>query len=359
MNPYGYQEMWTKDGNVKVAALIPAYNPSNELISLVNEMSKSDFSTIIVVNDGSSCECDSVFAEIEKINKVILLRHAVNLGKGAALKTGLNHCYFGDHVGVVTIDADGQHLVEDSLKVAEVLKTHPESLVVGVRGFDKNVPWRSKFGNNITKYLFRLLMGQKLTDTQSGLRGIPISFICSLLKIGANGYEFELDMLLACKYTGRQIIEQPITTVYIDQNRYSHFNPLIDSMRIYFVLFRFTLVSIFSALIDNTVFILIYGFSSDILTSQVSARAVSMIFNYSAVKKVVFYSDVRQGKTFPKYLSLVIISGFVSYLLILGLTMFSPLSVVPAKLVAESIVFLANFAIQRDFIFTLDKNAQQ
>lgn len=351
--------MRTKDGNVKVAALIPAYNPSNELISLVHKISNSDFSTIIVVDDGSSRECDSVFAELEKINKVILLRHAVNLGKGAALKTGLNHCYFGDYVGIVTIDADGQHLVEDSLKVAEVLKKNPESLIMGVRDFGNNVPLRSKLGNMITKYLFRILIGHKLTDTQSGLRGIPRSFIPILLKIGAAGYEFELDMLLVCKYTGRRIIEQPITTVYIDQNRYSYFNPLIDSMRIYFVLFRFTLVSIFSALIDNTVFILIYVFSSNILTSQVSARAVSMIFNYSAVKKVVFYSDVRHGKTFPKYLSLVIISGFVSYLLIKVLTMFSPLSVVPAKLVAESIVFLANFAIQRDFIFTLDKNARK
>jgi glycosyltransferase involved in cell wall biosynthesis len=346
---------------VKVTALIPAYNPSKELLSLVKELSGSDFSAIVVVNDGCNRECDSIFAEVEKVDKVILLRHAVNLGKGAALKTGLNHayCYFADHIGVVTIDADGQHLIEDALKVAEELKKHPESLIMGVRGFDKNVPWRSKFGNNITKYLFRLLIGQKLTDTQSGLRGIPISFIRSLLKIGANGYEFELDMLLACKYTGRQIIEQPITTVYIDQNRSSHFNPLIDSMRIYFVLFRFTLAAIFSALIDNTVFILIYGFSSNILTSQVSGRAVSMIFNYSAVKKVVFYSDVKHGKTFPKYLSLVIISGFVSYLLIKGITMFSLLSVVPAKLVAESIVFLANFAIQRDFIFAQDKNATE
>jgi len=347
--------------NLKITALIPAYNPSKELIRLVNELSRTDFSAIIVVNDGSSRNCDSIFAELEKIDKVILLRHAINLGKGAALKMGLNHayCFFADHAGVVTIDADGQHLVGDSVKVAEALKKHPESLIMGVRSFGGNVPWRSNAGNTVTKYLFRLLIGQKLTDTQSGLRGIPRSLIPSLLRINSNGYEFELDMLLACKYTGRKIIEQIITTVYIDQNRSSHFNPFIDSMKIYFVLFRFTLAAIFSALIDNTVFILIYGFSSSILTSQVSARAVSMIFNYSAVKKVVFYSEVKHGKTFPKYFSLVIVSGFVSYLLIKVLTMISPLSVVPSKLIAESIVFLGNFAIQRDFIFVHNKDAQE
>jgi glycosyltransferase involved in cell wall biosynthesis len=351
--------MAIKDANLKVTALVPAYNPSKELLSLVNALSRSDFSAIVVVNDGCNRECDPIFAAVEKVDKVILLRHAVNLGKGAALKTGLNHvyCYFADHIGVVTIDADGQHLIEDSLKVAEELKKYPESLIMGVRNFGNDVPWRSKLGNTITKYLFGLLMGKKLADTQSGLRGIPRSFIPSLLKIGSNGYEFELDMLLACKYTYRQIVERPITTVYIDKNRSSHFNPFIDSMKIYFVLFRFTLAAIFSALIDNTIFIVIYGSSSSILTSQVSARAVSMIFNYSAVKKAVFYSDLNHRKTFPKYLSLVIISGFVSYLLIKFMTMFSLLSVVPAKLVAESVVFLANFAIQRDFIFAQDRTA--
>lgn len=350
-----------KDGDVKVIALIPAYNPSKELISLVNELSRSRFSAVIVVNDGSNRECDSVFAEVEKIDKAILIRHAINLGKGAALKTGLNHayCYFADHIGLVTIDADGQHLVEDAVKVAAMLEKHPESLIMGVRNFGDDVPWRSNFGNTVTKHLFRLLIGQKLTDTQSGLRGIPRSLIPSLLRISANGYEFELDMLLACKYTGRRIIEQIITTVYIDQNRSSHFNPFVDSMKIYFVLFRFTLAAIFSALIDNIIFILIYGFSSSILTSQVTARSVSMIFNYSAVKRVVFYSDAKHGKTFPRYLSLVIVSGLVSYLLIKFLTIFSPLSVVPSKLIAESIVFVGNFAIQRDFIFAQGKDATE
>jgi len=340
--------------NSKVAALIPAYNPSNGLIDLVRGISKSSFEVVVVVDDGSGRECDSTFAEIEKIEKVVLLRHAVNLGKGAALKTGLNQCCFGGYAGVVTMDADGQHLLEDSLKVAEALKTHSESLIMGVREFDKNVPLRSKVGNSITKYLFRLLTGQKLADTQSGLRGIPMSLIRSLLRIDSNRYEFELDMLLACKHMGRNIVQQPITTLYADQNRSSHFNPLIDSMRIYFVLFRFALAAISSALIDNAVFILVYSLSPGIFLAQVSARAISMGFNYLAVKKVAFYSDLKHRKTFPKYLSLVVVSGLVSYLLIKVLNSLLGISVVPAKLIAESVVFLANFAIQRDFIFTRD-----
>lgn len=89
-----------------------------------------------------------------------------------------------------------------------------------------------------------------------------------------------------------------------------------------------------------------------LLISQASARAVSMLFNYTAVKRAVFFSEQRHANTFPKYLILVIVSGTVSYHLIRFLTTFSTMSVLAAKISAESIVFLANFAIQRDFIFT-------
>lgn len=338
---------------MKLTAIIPAYNPPQQLVSFVRQLVASDFDCIIVVNDGSTSDCDPIFQAIERIEKVTLLRHAVNLGQGAALKTGFNHayCYFGDHIGVVTIDADGQHLLEDTLKVADVLKNHPGNLVIGVRAFDRNVPLRSKIGNSVTRFLFRLLIGQKLTDTQSGLRGIPRSFIPGLLKIGSNGFEFNLDMLLAWKYSGRQVIEQPIQTVYIKGNESSHFNPIVDSMKIYFVLFRFTLASLSAALIDYTVFILIYSLSSNLLAGQACARLVSMIFNYSVVKKLVFYSGEEIIRTFPKYVALAFFSGSISYLLIKVLTTLSPLPVIAAKAIVESLIFFANFAIQREFIF--------
>jgi len=341
---------------MQLTAIIPAHNPPAELVGFVTRLAASDFAHIIVVNDGSPSSCDPIFQAIERVEKVTLLRHAVNLGKGAALKTGFNHacCYFGDHLGVVTIDADGQHLLEDALKVADVLKSHPENLVMGVRTFGKNVPLRSKVGNILTSFLFRLLVGQKLTDTQSGLRGIPKSFLPRLLKIGSNGFEFELDTLLTWKYTGRQIIEQPIQPVYIKGNESSHFNPIMDSMKIYFVLFRFTLASLSSALIDYAVFILIYGLTSNLLAGQASARLISMFYNYSVVKKMVFFSGEQVSRTFPKYLALVIFSGTISYLLIKVLSTYFPVPVIAAKAIVESLVFLANFAIQRDFIFVKD-----
>jgi putative flippase GtrA len=344
-----------------IVALIPGFNPSEQLVPLVRELAGGGvFGAVVVVNDGSAPECAGVFEEIARLDRVRVLPHAVNLGKGAALKTGLNHlyCYFPDFSGVVVVDADGQHLPADAVKVARALEREPECLVMGARAFDGTVPWRSRFGNSFTRTVFRLLTGKKLSDTQSGLRGIPRSMIPMLLKLPANGYEFELDMLLGCKYTGRTIIEEPIQTVYLEGNKSSHFNPILDSMRIYFVLFRFALASLLSAVIDYSVFLFVFHLSASISASQAAARLVSMGVNYSAVKKAVFYSDQKASTTFPKYLALVCVSGLVSYLLIEALVWYLPVPVVVAKIMAESAVFLANFAIQRDFIF-VPKKAEQ
>jgi glycosyltransferase involved in cell wall biosynthesis len=334
--------------------LIPAYNPTKILLELAQALIRKGFQNIVVVNDGSGSECAAVFREIGQFPECTVLWHAVNLGKGAALKTGLNHiyCLFPDRVGVITLDADGQHLIGDVLRVEGALMLYPEKLIVGVRKFDKDAPFRSRVGNFITKNLFRLLLGKRLTDTQSGLRGIPMDFIPQLLKIGSNSYEFELDMLLACKYAGRPIFEEIITTVYLEGNKSSHFNPLIDSMKIYFALFRFTLASLLAALIDNGIFVLAYNSSLNIATSQIAGRALSATCNYLLVKKAVFYSKQPITKTLPAYFLLVCVSGVVSYFLIETIVAYFQVPVIVAKIFSETVIFLANFTIQRDFIFT-------
>jgi len=342
---------------MRIVAIVPAYDPGPGIVSLVRELAAAGFAGVVVVDDGSAAECGVLFDEIRAMEGARVLRHAVNLGKGAALKTGINHaaCHFADLAGVVTVDADGQHRAADAARVADALRDNPESLVMGVRSFDGEVPLRSRIGNALTAGVFRLLVGTRLTDTQSGLRGIPAGMFPVLLRLRARGYEFELDMLLACKHTDRRIVEQPISTIYLEGNRSSHFNPVLDSMRIYFTLLRFTFAGLLSAAIDYAVFILVFGLSGSILCSQASARLVSMGFNYAAVKRVVFYSGQSVGETLPRYLVLVCVSGCVSYLLIKGLVLFTPLPPVAAKLLAEPLVFLANFAIQRDFIFVTRK----
>ena len=172
---------------VQHAVLIPAYRPSAGLLDLVGDLSARGMNAILLVDDGSGPEFREIFHQAARFPGVQILRHAVNLGKGAALKTGINHalCVFPELIGIVTADADGQHHPEDIVRVADGLRQHPGALVLGCRTFDAAVPLRSRFGNILTRKLIATLIGAKLQDTQTGLRGIPASLAARLLPIDA------------------------------------------------------------------------------------------------------------------------------------------------------------------------------
>jgi glycosyltransferase involved in cell wall biosynthesis len=340
---------------MKLCVVIPAYKPGAPLLELLRALAAApEVAAIAVVNDGSGREFDGVFAAAREVPRTTVLLHAVNLGKGAALKTGMNYCLatHRDETVVVTADADGQHLPADILAVAREAMRERGSLVLGAREFDRAVPLRSKFGNVLTRYVLRFAVGCSLRDTQTGLRGIPSVLIPKLLKMTTGGYEFELDMLVLCKQMGIPIREVPIRTVYLEGNQSSHFDPLLDSMRIYFVLLRFTLASLATAVIDYTVFTTVLRTGEDVVQAQIAARAVALVFNYFTIKRLVFYSDQKHWVVFPRYVAVVILSGTVSYGFIRLLQQYLHLPVLAAKLCAETLVFIANFAVLREFIFT-------
>ena len=158
-------------------------------------------------------------------------------------------------------------------------------------------------------------------------------------------------MLLINKHRGGRIREVPISTVYIDGNQSSHFNPLIDSVKIYFTLLRFSLTSAATAVLDYAIFALALKYGAVLGVAQLIARTVALFFNYAAVRRVVFHSHRKHSVVFPRYVLLVIVSGLVSLGIMSLLVSQAHLSVLIAKLIAELAVFLANFAIQRDFIF--------
>jgi dolichol-phosphate mannosyltransferase len=312
----------------------------------------SQFRAVVVVNDGSGPEFDGVFAAAGEIEGVHLLAHVVNLGKGAALKTGLNYaaCRFPDSVGIVTADADGQHAAKDILRTARLLGERPGNLVLGARQFQGEIPFRSRLGNVLTRHVLRAVTGQKISDTQTGLRGIPMSFVPTLMRLRQNGYDFELEMLLACKQAMRPVSELVIDTIYRNGNRSSHFNPLLDSMRIYFLLIRFSAVSLTTAVLDNILFLAAFYFFPHILPSQIFGRALASLFNYYMNKRNVFRVQVRDSHALPKYWSCVVVFGTLSYALI-NLLHSAGFGVLPAKLTAETLLFALSFVVQRDFVF--------
>jgi glycosyltransferase involved in cell wall biosynthesis len=310
-----------------------------------------------VVDDGSTSAYGEIFARLSAMQDIRILRHAVNLGKGAALKTGMNFVLmeYPGAPGVITVDADGQHDPADVAEVAQIFDEHPESLVLGSRAFVGDVPLRSRLGNSITQTVMRFIAGQRLSDTQTGLRAIPRRLMERMLSVPATGYEFELEMLIAAKHLGFHVIEQPIRTIYEPGNPTSHFEPLRDSMRIYFVLLRFGMIAMLTAALDNILFYTFFHPTGNIAASLFGARLIALGFNYAAVRKAVFLSREQHRIALPRYLLLAAVNVALSYSLITFLSTRLGFHVMPAKITVESVLFIANFAIQRDFVFATGK----
>jgi len=336
-----------------VPVLIPAYNPDQKLVNIVTDLFNIGFTDIIIINDGSNNKCDNIFKQLSDTPGCHVLKHIVNLGKGRALKTGMNYFYdkFNNNIGVVTADADGQHSANDILNIAKELKRHANNLILGVRKFSKDVPLRSLIGNVMTKYVFKLFVGKKISDTQSGLRGIPKKIIPELVRIHGERYEYEMNMLIFMKQNNIDISEISIETIYLENNSSSHFNPLFDSMKIYFLLLRFVFSSFITSIIDFIIFFIGFKVSKSILISIILGRIVASVFNFFVNKKIVFNNDNTIIRTVSKYYFLVIVLGTFSYLLIEIFVLHMGISVNVAKIISETILFIMSFSLQRDIVF--------
>lgn len=340
----------------KIVVIIPAYNPDDRLLSLVDELLQNNFMQIVIVNDGST-EDGKVFSALEKAGKVKIVRHHVNLGKGRALKTAFNYILnsFEDCIGVITVDADGQHKLSDIQRCAAKLSTCylGNQIILGCRQFDSSheIPLRSRFGNLCTQYVLRYLCNIRVSDSQTGLRGIPMSLLPSLLKVTGEGYEYETNVLLEIVNMGGALIEIPVETVYEDGNRRSHFNPIRDSFKIYTVIFKYSLASLVSVLIDNITFIFLSAYFSNIYIMTYAGRTITALFNFTINKKVVFKKKgnvIRQGL---QYICLVIISGSISAFCVSTLHTLLGMEIVPLRLIVELILYFFNFYVQKNLIF--------
>lgn len=337
-----------------VVLLVPAYHPSAclpEIVSTVAGDPEACVESVVVVDDGSGPDYCETFCQLASLPGVTVLRHAVNLGVGAALKTGINYALvkWPDAVGVVTADADGQHAAVDIIRVAHKLAEQPDHMVLGVRDFGPGVPFRSRFGNILTRVIFALFTGRKIADTQTGLRGWPRSACLRCLRIVENGFDYLLECLLR---VDAPIVQVPIQTIYLDNNRTSHFNPIRDSMRIYFLFLRYCGSSLMSFLIDSTVFYPVLFYTHNVAISQAAGRAVSACIIFFVVKNLVFQSGASVARALAEYLTLVAASGLIAYTMITVMHSRLGFPIAPAKLLAEGLLFLGNFVIQRDLIFT-------
>ena len=357
---------------MNIVVLIPALNPDEKLIEYVKQLADYGFPRILVVNDGSAASYDAIFSRCAALDSCTVLRHEVNGGKGRALKTGMRHYLetLSGYDGIVTGDADGQHALADTAGLAALVSEHPDSLILGVRDFDEpHVPRRSRLGNKITSSVFRLFYGgRKLRDTQTGLRGIPNALIPWLCEIGGDRFEFEMNMLMECRLRKVPVLETPIQTIYIDENSSSHFNPVLDSFRVYWLLIgrflRYVLSSLVSYFIDITLYTLLVqlsilnGLLFGVLIATAAARVVSSVCNYILNKKIVFHKHGDFWRSFVRYgLSVMFVllcsAGFVS---VLG-SLFSldASETVLIKLCVDALLGLVSYTLQKKWVFRTPK----
>ena len=210
--------------------LIPAYKPDHLMIELLVKLKKEGFD-VVVVNDGSGEEFDSIFDEASKY--ALILKQDRNRGKGAALRYGFSYINLNpnNHKYVITCDADGQHAVSDIVRIDDRLH-ETNNVVFGTRKFDKSVPKRSRNGNFMSRLCRTLITKDYIGDDQCGLRGFPIEMLYNLVPLQGDHYEYEMNVVCSLQIKKMKIEELPIETIYINGNSSSHFRPNMDTFRI-------------------------------------------------------------------------------------------------------------------------------
>ena len=338
--------------------IIPAYKPDKELISIAEQMWECGC-RLVVVDDGSGEEYGEVFDAVSDI--CVILRHPENRGKGAAIKSALTYIeekrIHRDIVGIM--DADGQHLPEDMIRLLEVAEESARTMVLGVRNVGQKMPLRSRLGNEITRGVFHLVSGVRVSDTQTGLRAFGTELIPRLLEIEGERYEYEMNVLLTLAREKVHIEEVKIKTIYKDEdNSTSHFRTVIDSLRIYKDILKFTFSSMSSFVIDYLLFgilMLIFPHTAVyILCANIIARVVSSYYNYSMNCKYVF----KKGKEIRTAIDYFLLAGCIlvmNNVILESFVQVLRIPVYPAKILTECLLFLISWTVQRHMIFRRKK----
>lgn len=356
--------------------LIPSLAPDEKLTAYVVSLLDAGFGGVVVVDDGSGEKYLPLFDEIAGMERCFVLRHDVNRGKGAALRTGTKYIMEETAFdGIITADSDGQHTVKDALALAERLRPDESEMILGVRDFshsNRAVPFKSRAGNRLTSCVFLLLYGRFLPDTQTGLRAYGRALYAFMLDITGDRYEYETNALIVCSGRHVPIVNVPIDTIYINENQGSHFHPVRDSWRIYKILFggffKYASTSVLSTLLDLSLFSVLSWWvlplffdgmrtgrlNADltVLIATVLARCCSAIFNYVANKHFVFRLSSCKGAVL-RYAVLCIGVMLVSGYAVAALKTLLPfINETITKMVVDTLLFVSNYHIQRNWVFS-------
>ena len=357
------------------AIVLPSLDPDAKFARVVDGLVEAGFEHIVIVDDGSAPDHRHFFEAAAEKPGCTVLTHEVNRGKGRALKTAFSYVseQLPELAGVITIDGDGQHLLPDIVACGDRMLAEGDAVVLGCRDFSlPGIPPRSVAGNRTTSRFFRLLFGIRLSDTQTGLRAIPARYLETFCGVEGERFEYETNMLLMMKRLGIPFLEQPIATVYDPEDYSSHYNAVKDSLRIGKVMlrflmtgsgFRYVVSAVCSWLVDNGLYLLLMTLLGGRLAaaaastvSQVSARALSSLFNFTMNDRYVFQNGENHWKAFLKYYCLCIPQTLISVVsltaLVAGLKIGHPVLATLVKIVIELILFVISYYIQKKWVFS-------
>ncbi len=332
--------------------IIPAFEPDQRMLTLINDIQSNSDYNIIIINDGSNPSFNSIFDKAKEAG-CFILSHKTNKGKGAALKTAFRYLLEANETkGFVCADCDGQHTWSDIQKVATAISTQPVSIILGCREFIGKVPFKSRFGNKFTRFIFASLTGNKITDTQTGLRGFDASLLPWLVQIEGNRYEYEMNQLLQAKKDKLPLFCVPINTIYENKNAGSHFHPIRDSIRVYLPIVKFSLSSIVCGALDFILLFLLKRITDNLLFAVIGARLVSSVTNYILNRNLVF-EDKKGSKSlsFVQYYLLVGLILSLNYLLLSFLNERLSVPLFISKIVTEGVLFGLSYFVQHKIIF--------
>ena len=352
------------------AVVVPSLHPVREhFIPFLEELVQRAPGAVVVIDDGSGEEYRPVFVQAERLG-CLVLTHAENAGKGRALKTGLQHCV--EHLphlsGVITADSDGQHAVDDIERVATELDrlagAGTQAVVLGSRTFDAaDVPPRSRMGNTLTTSVIKGLFGRRVSDTQTGLRGLPLEVAARAVDIKGEKFDYEMNQLIWLITTRYQVVEVPIRTIYHDtDNSISHFRPVRDSLWIYFLILRqflvFIGVSAASAVIDLAAYYVLIDFvfgpgrtTADVAVAVALARVLSSVVNFVLNRRVVFRDPSAAVPAARRYYLLAAVIMVASSAGTAGLSVLSGGHDMWAKILCDAILFCVSYAVQQRWVF--------
>ena len=202
-------------------AVIPAYNEQNSIGSIVKN-TKKYIDNVIVVDDGSK---DKTKETAENAGAIVL-RHLVNLGKGAALKTGCDYAVKNGARFIIALDADAQHNPDDIPRFIEKLKKY--DVVFSCRKLSRKMPFVLRFGNWFISKAVRFLYKIDLNDTQCGFRAFSKTAY-KKLRWNASDYSMESEMIAKAGKQRLKYVQIPIETIYSDKYKGT---TIIDGVKI-------------------------------------------------------------------------------------------------------------------------------